>query len=257
MDQQNTYSIYRGEGKQLTDAVEFFRDEKVIQDFLSAINQTIDRFPKKISILEIGAGTGILGIAIKSYLRDYGFNVNLVLSDRNTTDTIRGEGSIVETENKRLPFGKESFDLVISRSVTHYEKDDIDEMLVLDEVKRILKNEGLYITQSLYLPNESEIALHQELNSSVFKVTNPKTYSGLLDIHKKIFSKVEILVEKTDHPLVIDRAAYLKRYNLDESSGDILLKKIRQFDSSNIPYFWTKGDDFGWHINYAILVCEK
>lgn len=249
----------RGEGKQLQDSIVWFQDKKVVYEFLRAVDQIAYRLPKKVTMLEIGTGTGVVGLAVAKHLQEVcGTEVSLTLSDRNISGMVSDDSvSVVLAENSELPFGSGKFDLVVSRSVTHYEKDQASEAVVLREVNRTLGSGGWYINQSLYLPNHAEIELHQELNSCVRKRLNLKTYSELIDIHRKGFSDVQVLVDRVDFPLTVDREAFLKRYNLLESVGDGLRDAIKERRPVDVPSFWVHGSDFGWSVDYAILACSK
>lgn len=257
MSKNIPYDIYLGEGKQLTDSILFFRDENVVKEFLDSLSLIVDKLPSKIKILEIGSGTGILGISVDKYLKKLGFETEIILSDRNILDVQNYKAEVVNLDNKSLPFGDEFFDLVISRSVTHYEKNNHDETLVLKEIKRVLKPNGIYLTQSLYIENDNEVALHQDINSIISKSVNIKKYQDVVNLHGNVFSKVDIICERAKNSLLVDRQTYLNRYGLNALDGDKILKKIKKFKDNQIPNFWIEGNNFGWKIDYLILSCKK
>ena len=96
---------------------------------------------KKDKILEIGSGKG----HILNTLRNKGFNVIGVELSQEFVNEIKNQYgdrlSVIKIEDERLPFPDGSFDKVISFDVLEHIPDTD---LHLQEVRRVLRNNGLY-----------------------------------------------------------------------------------------------------------------
>lgn len=107
--------------------------------------RAINRLPRHVRVLEIGAGGGFLGRA----LADMGFS-DLTLSDFTVTtlQEIRQrvpEAMLVAADAGRPPFRDASFDVVISSDLIEH-LPDVDEHL--HHVARILAPGGLYLLKT-------------------------------------------------------------------------------------------------------------
>lgn len=73
------------------------------------------------------------------------------------------------TDNKSLPLREDSIDLIISRSVTHYEQSKESNQRVLSEVSRILKNGGYFVNQTVMFHNPEQLNQLRKLHEIVGK----------------------------------------------------------------------------------------
>ena len=249
----------KGEGKNLTASYSWFKDQDVINDFVGAVNEISESLPDKVEILSIGSGVGTLEIEVKRSLEQkFHRQVVLTLTDRDIKDTTsKSDIRVLKADNKDLPFQDKTFDLILARSVTHYEKNIESETRVLDEINRVMRDEGFFITEAPFLAGTEEAALLHEIHSSVSKFMNLKTHQELLDIHKNVFKVVEVAAHQPGKPLSVAKDNFIKRYEISDEKADEIADLIRGHDSKQIPNVWINGNDFGWSVNYAILICSK
>lgn len=249
----------KGEGKNLTGSYSWFQDLDVIKNFVLAVGEVVNKLPEEIDILGIGSGVGRLEYAVKKLFEEkYSKKVNLTISDKYTKDIeIKYGADVLKIDNKEMPFPDENFDLVIARSVTHYEKNKSNELKVLNEIRRVLKPEGLFITEAPYLANGKEAKLMHDIHSLVSKPMNLKDYEGLLEIHKEIFDKVTPSQNQPNKPLSVQREDFMKRYEISNEVADSVLNLIKQHNPEEVPNVWYRGNNFGWTVNYSILICSK
>jgi len=249
--------INKGEGKKLTSSYSWFEDLDVIKNFVLAVDEVADKLPNEVNVLGIGSGVGNLEYSIKKLLEDkYDKKVNLTISDRIIKDTKTQDGvSVVEMDNKSMPFYDKEFDIVVARSVTHYEKEDEEELKVLDEIKRVLKLNSFFITEAPYLSSKTEVDLMYKIHSLVSKFMKLKDYDELLNIHKKVFSKVSISENQPTKPLSIERKDFIKRYDISNELADEIVELIKISKNEETSGIWVEQDNFGWSVNYAILIC--
>jgi ubiquinone/menaquinone biosynthesis C-methylase UbiE len=248
-----------GEGNKLVKSYTWFNDIEVIRNFLDSIEEIAKNLPAEINILGIGSGVGNLEYATKSLLEErYNKKVNLTITDKITKDVLKSaDVNILNVDNKRLPFKKNTFDLVIARSVTHYEKTKDDELVVLNEVNRVLRDEGYFITEAPYLSTQIEAKLLYEIHLLVSKPMNLKTYEQLLQLHKKTFKNVMLARSQPKKPLTVQKENFIKRYGV---SGEIINKILELIKNSSLekrPNVWEDKNNFGWKVSYAILICKK
>lgn len=249
------------EGKNLIENYSWFNDPAVMDNFLLAVNEIADKLPREINILGIGSGVGNLDYAVKKYLEtSCNKIVKLTITDRYTNDTTKNDGvDVISVENKNLPFPDNSFDLVIARSVTHYEETKEEEIEVLKEVKRVLKTNGLYLTEYPYFSNKDEVELLKEIHSLVSKYMDLKTYDEFISVHEEVFSETFLTTTQPDLPLFTEKKNFNQRYKASNNSliNSNIIKLIKNYPKESIPNVWADGDDFGWEVDYAILACKK
>jgi SAM-dependent methyltransferase len=248
-----------GEGTKLTGSYTWFQDSDVIQNFLLSIDEIAGLLPNEIYFLGIGSGIGNLEYAVKDRLEQkYNKMVKLTLTDRIIDDTKKhNDVSIIQVDNKSLPFSDKTFDLVIARSVTHYEKDNEQELRVLSEINRVMTKEGYFITEAPYFSNKEEAKLLYDIHSLLPKQINLKTYNELLDIHNRNFAKVSIAKIQPDKLLFVEKKDFLKRYEVSEDTIQKILNLISNYKNEERPNVWVKDNDFGWSIKFAILICHN
>jgi len=252
--------ISKGEGNSLTNNYVWFKDEKVIENFLYSIDEIANSLPENIKILGIGSGTGILDYSVKRHLEEhYGKTVQLTLSDRYTEEISVKDAEIFQVDNKNLPFNNDTFDLVITRSVTHYEDTRKDVLRVLNEVHRVIKPSGYFVNQALFFDDAREIKLLTEINNLLPKYLTLEKKEDVISEHREIFNTVSSAKIQPTIPLTTVRAEFIKRYNLqDETIPNKIVDLISQSPSTeNLKNIWTKNNDFGWSVNYTILICKK
>lgn len=248
-----------GEGTKLTTTYNWFQDKEVIDNFLLSIDEIANDLPAEVHLLGIGSGVGNLDYAVKEHLENkYSKKVLLTLSDRMVNDTRTAEDTIVvEVDNKSLPFDANNFDLVIARSVTHYEKDNEDETKVLTEIKRVLKDNGVFITEAPYFQEKKEAQFHYKLSSLISKYMNLKTFTELMDLHQQVFSKVNLSIHQPEKPLTVTKKDFANRYDITDTVAQQSLELIREYVQNGGSNVWTKENDFGWSVNFTTLICRK
>lgn len=164
---------------------------------------------KDKSVLEIGLGFGTVGqklfLKSKSYIGvDYSKNPVKMMNYRIALRGQQGKAKAIEGDARNLPFGDNTFDMVVSIGCLHH-TGDIQKSI--DEVHRVLKKNGkavimLYNKYSFYLlvqcplhylrtnrkVSYSEFVRGNYDNDSEGNAAPETKYSGYTDI-KRYFSK--------------------------------------------------------------------
>ena len=248
----------KSEGKNLTENYSWFKDVNVIENFVDSIDEIASRLPEEVHILGIGSGLGNLEYSVKSFLESkYNKVVKLTITDRNIKDTIKLDGtSVIVVENNNLPFPDNQFDLVVARSVTHYEKTNEDEMKVLNEIKRVLKKNGYFVNETLYIENQLEIDLLKNVHRCVSKDMNLKNKSNTIELHKNVFGRVFLSEHQPNISLVVTKENFIRRYKIDEKTLTTIIEMINAYDPLNIPNIRFSKEDFEFRISYLTIFCQ-
>lgn len=146
------------------------------EDILKKMIHFLPEEKKRYRILDLGAGTGAVS---KYVLEHYDESVVVIAVDccKSMLEKI-GHPDIfaVQANVKQLPFLDHSFDIVISRQCLHY-VDDLN--TALTEVKRVLKNKGIFVLAQI-VPYDIKTAPYW---SEVTKIRQP--------LRKKYFTAEE------------------------------------------------------------------
>ena len=236
----------------------YFCDKKKLNPFRDCLNIIKELLPVNIKILEIGGGAGIVGQFLKECLLEFGIDSQLTIVDIDKTSlkyNIDPLTKKITSDNKSLPFSNNSFDIVCSRSVTHYEKSKEDIAMVLKEVSRVLKSKGFYLDQSITFENK----LERELLKNIHKILgrtltlmSGSEYSRLLNNFLDTASferKMDSCFQK--------QSDLKKRYPLSKD----IIKQIKELMlmnfNKNTTHFYLNNNSFGWEVPYTLFVGTK
>lgn len=251
---------YEGEGQKLLDSYSWFKNEKVIKEFLYSIDEIAVFLPEEVEMLGIGSGVGILDYAVKKHLETvHKKKVKLTITDKKINDTIKSEGvAILEVDNKNLPFQDNKFDLVITRSVIHYEKNKENLDKALSEIHRVLKPKGYFVNEALAFKSRDEIQLLTDIHALMLKYVNLETIDEMLASHRKTFEKVKLAQTQPTEPLSTERKFFVQRYEFpDDAIPNQIVGMIRECEGKDIPNIWVKEQDFGWSLHYTLVISQK
>lgn len=112
-------------------------------------------FPKKAKILEVGCGTAFVSL----YFAKRGYEVTCLDINKSILEVAkknfqkeRAKGEFVEGDAEKLPFAKNTFDMVTSFGLLeHFE----DPKIAISEMVRVLKPGGLFFTD--IVPNRFSV----------------------------------------------------------------------------------------------------
>lgn len=138
----------------------YFANPKIAQLTTCACQSILHKLSKNLKILEIGAGTGIVGEAVANFLKKKGISIELIISDKIKEQIEVNKNSSTKKivfDNKKILFPNSIFDIVIARSVTHYEPTLKQEIKVLKEVKRILKGGDFLSSNLRFQPQKKKL----------------------------------------------------------------------------------------------------
>lgn len=269
------------EGRNLLEAYTWFSDHDVIKSMVdSTIDVAENNMPRNrpLEILGIGVGTAKLETAIKNELEDRGLTSNVFVSDRliEPLINVNAENQLTRfvTDNIAIPIANNCMDIVIARSVTHYEPSLYDEKKVLMEIKRILKPGGAFVDQAPTFLSIKEKELVIGIHALLPKIMNGQTKEETRQMLEEVFDVVSESENQTDKMLIVNKNDFIKRYlpNRDrfKNKEDFeraqhnfntlipkIIEMIQAVPEDQRPNVWTSGEDFGWNISFTIFICRK
>jgi len=287
------------EGENLLDAYEWFQDEEVQESFVEAALEAVSDTEKGelVRVLGIGSGTALLDAAVDKKLEEAGYNPVTIATDLVTEPSTKARERLAgafKVENKNMSLqnpeisqglrdegedatlADNSVDLVMARSVTHYEDDLDEEKTVLEEVKRVLKEEGRFVTQAPTpaLPAERELFI--DIHKTLPKIMNVQTESETRNMLEEVFSgDISTAKSQTEKKLTITSEDFFDRYapepgNFDsdseyqeaidtfENKVDHIRSIIANVPEEKRPNIWIGEDgSFGWSVPYTTFICEN
>lgn len=284
--------IASAEGERLTESYEWFKDPEVIGSYIDSCKELISdgevtpEAKSSLNILGIGSGTGNLEQQTAEMLRSKGFFTDLFITDLrklyedreggnempdkvfefNKSHPIgspHGDTYMYGQENKSMAVSSNYMDLVLARSVTHYEKTQELERKVLSEVLRVLKPGGYFIDQAPSIPTRSEADLIKEIHMFLPKEMNIQTKEETKAMLEEFFEVSEANAEHQPKPLATDRDSFIKRYTGEESKLEEITKRIVELINAvpveERPNVWLEQEtgNFGWNIPFTIYKCKK
>lgn len=228
----------------------FFSNEDFIDELIQfSIRSTSSQC---LTILELGANNGVISLSYKNKRP----NNNYIISDFNSEGLVENTSieNKVQCDNKNLPFSSSSVDVVIMRSVLHYEKTEQDIVVVLKEIRRILKNNGVFINQSAIAPSYQDQVFLADIHALVKKNMTMSTHEALMELYKSAGLYIENFQE-SNFKLKSYFLDFLHRYNCSQEireAASLVLKK-----NHNTSIVHLDDDQYYWDINYILYSAIK
>lgn len=257
----------------------YFGREDVAEDFAESVRNIEGELSdtRPLIVYEIGANTGVVGEKVSEFLEEDEIEHRLIISDINqeaVTDNPNPETAKIFTENKNMRLPDKGSELVIARSVTHYEPSEEGMIQVLDEVNRVLTEDGIFVNQAVSFDNEDEVNMLSGLHEDIVdKDMNVTTSEENWNHHEKVFDNVE--VSDVEPPVLAgEEDGFYERYKdtLEEKgiskqeTIDRVRKYIKNTPQEKRPHVWLSEElpedeayegGFGWGVPYEIFICEN
>lgn len=207
------------------------------------------------TIVDVGASQGTLGSYVTDKFLEHGSKPRLVLVDLNEEAL---SNSMVDAEKivsdaKKVPIRESSVDIVLLRSVLHYESALENQKKILEEMHRMLVPGGVLISQFASFPNEAEVVSFNKMFHFFGRNANFISREVGVEMHKSIFSEIEKVTDGPPLTETMDEFAvrmsgghapdankYISEH-LDELKG-ILINPVP-------PYAWS--------VPFTIVSCIK
>jgi ubiquinone/menaquinone biosynthesis C-methylase UbiE len=200
------------------------------------INEICLEISKKIGlnsksrVLEIGCGSGVLGNWIKSKCSAYyGFDISHKMLIRFLNDSNNEKINLLRASADKIPFQKDSFDIIILNGVAMYFINDDFLSKVLKQIQGIVIKNGLIFIGETSTPSRYywEFAWFQNL--SKFKQNFAKPY---IKFRKWIATKNSKIGGKWNNTYSTVSEEFLKKYfkekaqiNISDSAGYTIRQK--------------------------------
>lgn len=256
------------EGIGLTESYDWFRDPKVLQSFVGACGEltTGDGLQKgRLKILGIGSGLGAAEHAVEDMLRQKGYDTRLIISDISPDVLLEAQKTQdlrIVHDNKNMALPDNSIDLVLARSVTHYEPTLRLERAALAQISDVLKPGGYFVDQAPTLASPAEADLIRNIHLLLPKAMNVQTAEQTEKMLRDFFKVSPANLEHQAKPLPVNKDIFMKRYSIPEDQINELTQKILKLidavPQEQRPNVWTNAatGDFGWNIPFTTYKCQ-
>lgn len=228
----------------------FFADVDFISELIKVYIDNVWFDNRKV--LELWANNWVISSALKNRIP----NNNYIIADLNYEALVENNDidNKVTCDNKNLSFDNNSIDVVIMRSVLHYEKTDSDIIKVLGEIRRVLKDGWVLIDESAVTVSDEDKLFLASLHKLVGKNMTMNTPSHLLELYRKSWFKIDKFTP-SNFRLKSYLTDFLNRYKCYEDTRQNAIVIINQYNNSPIVHIdWDKSF---WDINYSIFVAKK
>lgn len=286
--------IASAEGVGLVESYDWFKDPKVIESFVNACSELIEdgliatEKDRPLNVLGIGSGMGNVEREAAEALRKNGLRTNLFITDLPSLyeDEVEGKNDMPKRvaeynrknkiqkpwggsfmfaqENKEMKVRNDFMDLVLARSVTHYESTPEMERKVLSEVLRVLKPGGFFIDQAPTLYSRAEADLISRIHQMLPKVMNIQTGDETKSMLNEFFDVREAVEDHQSTPLLTSKKMFLMRYGINDQAKirkltEKIIESILSVQQAERLNVWCdeSSGDFGWSVPFTIYRCQK
>ncbi len=212
---------------------------------------------KNPTIVDAGSSQGILGNYIREKFREKGSEAQLIMID---TNKVAMEESPVEA-NKVVgnlienPLENESADVVILRSVFQYVETK-DQIRILKEIYRILKQDGYLISQFGSFENQDQANAFNKIFSFAKRAVNFCGEKEGIEMHEKIFDKIS---KVNSGPTIFETFDEFFTVRINAPANQI--GEAKKYIGEHVKELGTaltnQTDPYGWKIPYTIITCKK
>jgi ubiquinone/menaquinone biosynthesis C-methylase UbiE len=133
------------------------------------VAQFIDALPTNSKILDVGCGNG-KNMLYRTDLQFYGIDISNKLIDICKEKNL----NVIEASMTNIPFDDDSFDGMICIASYHHLSNDDDRKQALDEMYRLLKNNGLLLITVWAMEQPSDSTFNFTKTDEYVKWTNVK-----------------------------------------------------------------------------------
>lgn len=208
-------------------------------------------YDENLKTLDLGSGPGTFPEKAENIIL-YDISLQMLHARTNLQQkSVNGDAT-------KLPFANDSFDLVISNLMLQWIS---DKTLVLQEIKRVLKDDGVFICTTLVENSLWQLEnawKHLDNHQHIIDFTSQKDYLNLMDnVRLEIIS-----VENWQHTMYFDEIyQLLKHFKL---TGTSMPKSLRSKGLGGCGYLTKLGDIYPRHnhqlplsYNNLLLVVKK
>jgi ubiquinone/menaquinone biosynthesis C-methylase UbiE len=207
-------------------------------------------------IVDAGSSQGTLGNYVRERFEDHGRVAELILIDTNgvameqsPVQATKIVGNLVE-----IPLLEESADVIILRSVLQYSEVK-DQIKILEGIKRVLKPEGILLSQFASYDSQQQADAFNSIFSHVRRVKFCGKEEGI-SMHKEVFGDIDEIAEG---PTLFESFDdfFVNRIKASEE----VITEAKKHISENVgelgSVLTSKEDPYSWKMDYTIVRCKK
>ncbi len=223
------YYDTRASGSDSIKAAGQWHEKENIDEICLEISRKIG-LNSKSRVLEIGCGSGVLGNWIKSKcLKYYGFDISHEMLKIFLNESDRKDVDLLRASADKIPFQKDSFDIIILNGVAMYFINNDFLSRVLKEIQEIISKNGLIFIGETSTPDRYYWEFVWFQNLSKYKQTFAKSY---IKFRKWFATKNSKMGGKWTNTYSTVSEKFLKNYfggkaeiNISDAAGYTIRKK--------------------------------
>lgn len=233
----------------------YFGKVEPMQELYSLLEKEKLNFPKEIILADLGGADGSLGEFFKrKMLKSHKVKLYVVEIIRKLLDKNKNKDTIKINEDLKKFIKKDSFDLILMRSVLHYFSKS-EQLQVLKNVRESLKFEG-YILIQTFIPDNSDLELFLKLNNYVKRNLQLLNKEKIIILFREAgFSEIKDLGDISTWNL--SSKDFQKRYRLTGGQINYLNEIVEKTHSNLKKGFKPTKNDFTIPIPYQVFLLKK
>ncbi len=227
----NVKSVVRSywDGRSRTYGIDVYKSPGGAERLWNSILKNTIRTDKNLSILDVGTGTGFLALLLADMGHDVtGIDISrrMLEKSRQNADTMNLAVDFMHGDAEKLPFGDETFDIVVNRNLLWTMPDP---MAAVDEWSRVVKPGGkLILIDGKWHDSATVMRLRRFLGGLVAFITekqNPRTFTSC---YSKIKDQLPFFIG-SDPDEVANLFSGVGLTNISVNH----LEKLREFENKN------------------------
>ena len=233
----------------------YFGKIEPIEQLWSVFSKQKINFLKKIAVADLGGAEGKVGEFFKEKLsKDHEVKLYLVEIINQLLEKNHNKATIKINEDLKKFVKKDSFDLLIMRSILHYFPKE-EQLQVLRNAYNSLKSGGYLLIQA-FIQEQSDLELFLKFNHYVKRDLQMLSKGEVIDLFKRTgFSKIKELGSLPTWNL--SSKAFQQRYNLTNVEIENLRKIIENSPLSKRKGFTVNSKEFTIPVPYIVFLLKK
>ena len=236
----------------------YFSDEKVLKSFSDCVLKL--KLPKKLNILYVCSGTGLLGEYICSKLLQEGYKTKLTLLEASKEQLSQNKNKNTKKLCKDLLKlnSKNKYDLIIMRSSLDYFYKIKDQIKALKVIKKHLLTKGLFINQCAAFPSIIERNLADKIYSSNNKIGKRhfQSFEDVATIYTKSDFK-ELRFVKEAPIMKLTEKEHIERYKLNDKEVNKIQTLMKKLNKKDRPNFNVTKQGYKMNFHFPIFITRN
>ncbi|HCC06323.1 TPA: hypothetical protein DEP94_03140 [Candidatus Nomurabacteria bacterium] len=219
--------------------------EHIPQDFLSVSN------PK---VLDAGSSLGTVGKYVCRELSGQGITPQLILLDTNEEILKKSLDTLykIVANLKQIPLADSSMNIILLRSVLHYEPTLEAQEAILKEIYRVLAPGGVFISQFGSFKDDDEAQAFNRLFKFLKRDVGFVSKDTGVKMHADVFDEIYKITEGPSLEENVDEFSARVGKDISGEVGDYI-----SGHQSELKNILVNNNPITWRVGFTIVSCRK